>query len=173
MSRVYRTGISAEYLRSILDYDPETGVFLWTEAGNASGRKRMGVPVGTVGHYGYVVIRIAEGEVYPAHRLAWLHYYGKWPDEQLDHISCDRADNRIANLREATGFENARNQPIRVTNKSGFKGVSRHSETGNWVAQITFNRKSMYLGLFKTPEQAHQVYAAAAKRLHRDFARLV
>lgn len=43
-----------------------------------------------------------------------------------------------------------------------FKGVSFHSQTGKWRAQITVDRKQRYLGLFASAEQAARAYDEAA-----------
>jgi hypothetical protein len=48
--------------------------------------------------------------IYYAHRLAWLWWFGEWPEGGLDHINRIRNDNRIDNLREATRSENQRNR---------------------------------------------------------------
>ncbi|MFQ6248777.1 HNH endonuclease [Yersinia enterocolitica] len=37
-----------------------------------------------------------------AHRLFRSYFYGKWPDNQIDHINRDRSENRISNLRESS-----------------------------------------------------------------------
>lgn len=144
---------------------------MWRPEANTTGRKTIGVAITTTSYYGYIVICINK-YLYMAHRLAWLHTYAAWPKDEIDHINCNRADNRISNLRQATRFENARNQPLRATNTSGLKGVSQHTETKKWTASITYNRKMTNLGLFDTPEAAHSAYAAEAKKLHKEFARL-
>ena len=38
--------------------------------------------------------------VYYAHRLAWVWVHGRHPCGEIDHSNRNRADNRIANLRE-------------------------------------------------------------------------
>ena len=63
---------------------------------------------GTPDREGYVVIRYA-GKGYKAHRLAWLHVYGRWPNGPLDHINRLKNDNRIENLRETDDALNQHN----------------------------------------------------------------
>lgn len=159
-------GLTADRLRELLDYDPLTGVFT----------RRMGIkghaiddPVGFY-NQGYHCAWI-DGRPYRCHRMAWLYVYGRWPVAQLDHINGIRDDNRLANLREATNAENGRNSKRKKHNKSGFKGVSWHTPTRKWVAQIMFNKQYKYLGLYLTPEEAHQAYVEAAKKLHGEYAR--
>jgi len=39
-----------------------------------------------------------------------------------------------------------------------------------YQAQITFNKKVIYLGCYASPEEAHAAYKEAAERLHGAFA---
>lgn len=91
---------------------------------------------------------------------------------QVDHINRNRLDNRRENLRLATRAQNMQNSVKKFDNKSGFKGVHKHSRNNSWIAQISFNGKMTHLGSFKTAEEASLAYNAAALRLHGDFANL-
>jgi hypothetical protein len=99
--------ITAERLRQLLHYDPERGVFTWLSrpAERSWNTRFAGTRAGTINGLGYVVIGIL-GRRYKAHRLAWLYVHGEWPGRELDHINCDKSDNRIANLRPATRSQN-------------------------------------------------------------------
>ena len=92
---------------------------------------------------------------------------------QADHIrSGDTLDNRRSNLRISTHAENARNKRMMKNNKSGAKGVCYKKRRGIWEANICVDRKQIYLGTFYSLESAKSAYDEAAKRLHREFARL-
>lgn len=131
------------------------------------GRKvKIGDVAGTI-NKGYRRVQV-DGEHYLAHRLIWLMIHGKFPTDMLDHINGDKADNRITNLREATNQQNQHNRiKPQSHNKSGFLGVNSH-KCGRFQAQIGINGKIKYLGLFDTPEKAHDVYLQA-KRKHHKF----
>ena len=165
--------ISIEYLRERLVYNPVTGRLMWRyhdampKKWNA--RWAENEAFATKHNEGYRQGKI-DGTTYLAHRVAFAVYYGHWPVDMIDHINGDKADNRIANLREATNSENQSNRPKPKNNTSGFKGVTRNSS--GWVAQIKLNSKLHYLGTFKSPEQASKVYIDAAAKMHGDFARL-
>src|SRR5215472_12744419 len=94
-----------EKLKSILEYDPETGLFRYKQLTNP---RRRGWFSGTRAVNGYMVITI-EYKQYLAHRLAWLCIYGELPKGELDHINNNRSDNRISNLRMATRGQQSAN----------------------------------------------------------------
>lgn len=168
--------ISVDELRRILDFNPDTGVFIWKhrpEHNIQRNARFTGKAAGTTPtSCGYGQINLNNLGVCRAHRLAWLHYYGEWPPQQLDHINGNRLDNRIINLRLATNAQNGRNRPASIKNKTKLKGVSLHKLSGLYRASITKDYKYHYLGYFSTPEEAHSAYCRAAEHLHEEFARV-
>jgi hypothetical protein len=159
--------ITAEHLRELLHYDPETGVFTWIMRG--PGRRLCGT-VGSVNPLGYQRIAINR-RYYQAHRLAWLYVHGEWPVGDIDHINGDPGDNRIANLRPATRSQNLANSKRRKNNTSGYKGVSWNKQARKWHARIGVDGQYKHLGLFTDPAEAHEAWLAAAKKTSREFAR--
>lgn len=89
-----------------------------------------------------------------------------------DHKNGDPLDNRKANLRVCTNYENMKNRKININNTSGYKGVHLHTTLKRWVAKIGVNGKRMHLGLFDTPEDAARAYNLAALEHHGTYARL-
>jgi hypothetical protein len=149
--------LTAERLRELLDYDPETGIF--------TSRPR---PLGRL-NKGYRHIQI-EGRDYSAHRLAWFYVYGEWPPGQLDHKDTHRDHNWIDNLRPATTSQNLANRRRYRNNASGLKGVSWHKSRKKWRAVIAKNGKYIHLGLFDTAETAHAAYLKKARELFGEYA---
>ncbi|MBK9496425.1 MAG: HNH endonuclease [Xanthomonadales bacterium] len=163
---------SIEQLKSMVSYDPDTGHFYRVGYSHPSQSHRVGTRADTFHDEKgrrYRLVRVF-GERYTAHRLAWLFVHGTFPANMIDHINGDGEDNRIVNLREATHSDNARNRCISKRNMSGFKGVDFRPDGKKWRASICVNRKLIHLGLFSTPEEAHEAYVAAAIRLHGEFA---
>lgn len=92
--------------------------------------------------------------------------------EFVDHINGNGLDNRRCNLRLANNAENCRNKRRDTRNSSGYKGVGFSKSSHKWRARIMVNNKSIWLGLFNTPEEAHKAYCEAAIHYFGDFARL-
>lgn len=143
--------LTAEYLRSILHYEPETGIFTW-KVGSAN-QVKAGDAAGSPDGHGYLRITVCS-RLYQAHRLAWLYIHGVWPKLTIDHINRNRSDNRITNLRDVSHKQNLQNASKRSDNKSGHPGVSWNKQRSQWVAHITHNNKHIHLGYFTTVEEA-------------------
>ncbi len=162
---VPRQELTAEYLRSVLHYDQETGIF--TRKVRAANNVKAGAVAGCPKGDGYLRIMVCSRS-YLAHRLAWLHTHGVWPKEQLDHINRIRTDNRFSNLREVTNKQNGQNRSKSSTNTSGHPGVSWHKRYSKWVAKITHNQKRIHLGYFENLEDAVAARKAAEKLYWAD-----
>lgn len=157
--------LTAERLRELFHYDPETGAFTWKMLTSPRGGVKIGDVAGSIDTKGYRIIRI-DGRDHKAHRLAWLYMIGEWPKDQVDHRNGTPADNRFANLREATRAENGQNRATSKNNTSGFTGVSWHGRDRKWRAQIRAGGRNQHLGMFASAEDAHAAYLAAKAELH-------
>ena len=160
--------LTAERLRSLLIYDPATGIFTRRVS-------RQGFHAGTqagVIHKasGYVYIGV-DRKRYRAHRLAWLYMTGEWPVE-IDHDNTIRSDNRWSNLREATRSQNNANAQRRADNTSGHKGVSWVARVNRWRAYITSHGRQCHLGYFRDYRGAIDARDAAFQQQFGEFARL-
>ena len=154
-------------VRELLDYNPETGELRWKVL--TSNRAKIGDVAGCSNTPdGYRRIGV-DGKMYLAHRLAWLHTHGHFPDI-LDHVNCVRSDNRLTNLRPATIYQNNMNRPRNSNNSSGIKGVSFHKPSGKWRADIMVHGKNYHLGTFKTIEEATAARQGAAALAFGEFA---
>lgn len=155
--------LSATYIRSIIDYQPDTGHFLWKIARRGV---KAGARAGSIDKQaGYEQIGI-DGKLYRSHRLAWLYLYGSWPEGQIDHINGDRADNRAYNLREVSNDVNNQNRKgPNKNNIAGVLGVHFVKRCGKYSSAIMKDRKRIHLGYFETVEGAYAAHVAKRREL--------
>lgn len=159
---------SRQELMSLIDYDGETGVFLWkVRRRGRGGGVRPGDRAGTLDKHGYRRIRI-NGFSYAEHQLALLFTTGDWPKSDVDHVNCDKADNRIANLRVVSRSINKQNlRGAHKSNPTGLLGVSQHKDSKRYRAVIGLpNGVQKHIGTFDTPEEAHAAYLDIKRREH-------
>lgn len=149
-----------------LSYDVKSGEFRWK---HGFGRRYVGGKIaGSLDRLGYRRI-CASGKKCAAHQLAWLFFYGDWPDGEIDHINGNRDDNRLANLRVVNRSINMHNHHgKRKNNSSGYHGCFKVKGYDRWRAEIIVNGERIYLGLHPTPELAGAAYAEAKARLNPE-----
>jgi len=145
MGKVNKGRINHSELLGIVNYNPESGIMTWSA--KVAGWSVVGDEVGYLEKQGYRVVGIM-GKVYRVHRLCWFYVYGAWPDE-IDHISGERCDNRMKNLRSVGRKENTKNTKLRCSNTSGFNGVSWDKSRDLWVANVDVDGKRIFIGRFK------------------------
>lgn len=168
MARTQRPPLNADQIRSLLDFNVETGDLRWTAA--ASLGRLTGRLAGSVGNCGYRQIKVG-GRMYLAHRLAWLIVNGNWPHGQIDHVDGNRLNNALINLRDVSSAQNKQNiAVIGRKSQSGLVGAvfrpGGNRRRDRWEARIKVSGKSQYLGQYATPEEAHAAYVAAKARVH-------
>lgn len=149
-------------IKNLLSYSPESGLLTWiTKRGFAI---KPGTLAGGLDKYGYVTVGVS-GKQFKAHRIAWLLMTGDWPQKEIDHINGNRADNRWINLRQVDRLTNVQNlRAARKDSKSGLLGV--RARKGGFYATIGHNKKTIHLGVFDSPEKAHEAYIRAKRELH-------
>ncbi len=166
-----KENLSHEYLTSMLDYDPETGVFTWKV--NKSYKINPGDKAGSVTNQDYIAIGI-DGFIFHAHRLAWFYVHKEWPEEII-HVNYNNVDNRISNLQNVSHAEYMKHKKLR-SSKSGHLGVHFHKSSGkyqakietireiSWGGLVTQHKKIKNLGFFDTIEEAIQARKDAERK---------
>jgi len=154
-----RNSLTAERLRELLIYRPDTGFFHWRV--NRGGAKQGDI-AGSVSSHGYRRLCIDCIE-YRAARIAWLYMHGTWPTKEIDHADRQKTNNVFSNLREVTHKKNLENRGIPRNNQSGILGVIWLPKKRLWSARIKHNGKTIYLGAFK------KIHDAANARKKGEF----
>jgi len=135
--------ITQAELKSRLQYNPETGIWIWIIAPKHNSHM-LGKQAGSVREDGYRVIRINSRPYYSG-RLAFLYMEDYMPNE-VDHIDRDTRNDCWSNLRAATSSINKWNQ--KRLNKTGYTGVY---EYGNGYQVRAGNR---YVGWYSNLRDA-------------------
>lgn len=145
-------------LKSLLQYDPETGHFTWI--GFQNGANKNG-PAGCVNKLGYVVIRVLK-KLYLAHRLAWLYMTDKWPSSIVDHKNRNRGDNSWSNLRLATKSLNGQNSAIA-------KHYWKSKKDNRFIVEFIVQGRKVYGGCFLKEEDAQKKVQEMQQEVHPFF----
>ena len=154
--------IDIDYLKKILSYNANTGIFTWVKRTNRS--DLIGKQAGSPHSSGYISITI-HNKKRLAHRLAWFYMKGVWPVNHIDHIDGNKINNAFSNLRDVTRSENLHNvYKAKKNNKINLLGVCAYQ--GKWCMQITINRVRTRVTGFNTPEKAHEAYLKAKLVYH-------
>lgn len=146
---------SAETLRAWIDYEPETGVFVWKEspranvhAGDVAGCFDDASEASRKAH----CIRLG-GTLYSATHLAILYVTDKWPVGTVVPKNGNRRDMRFENLqvmsRVAIRLKTAK---ANCNNKTGALGVSING--GRYIARF----RNKHIGQFSSVAEASAAY---------------
>lgn len=91
------------------------------------------------------------------------------PELEVDHKDHNGLNNLEENMRNCTYTQNMMNRNPRGV--LGYKGVSK-TDKGSFRARLTIRGKTIYIGNFKTPEDAAKAYDKIVIIYHGEFARL-
>lgn len=152
LNRANETLLSAEYVRTVLKYDWETGKFTWRSLTHKKSNRLVGQEAGSTHNKGYRMIIIHKRRYY-AHRLAWLYMTGNWPEYAVDHADRCTSNNAWCNLREATIAQNGQNIRTPKNNTSGHIGVRRRPN-GRYQVRLNLAGKTYVGGSFADLESA-------------------
>ena len=116
----------SESLKEYLEYDETSPSSLrWKSKISKSATQKVGDTAGSLDALdGYWKIH-GLGYHYKVHRIVWFMHNGKIPEGfMIDHISGNRGDNSISNLRLVTREGNARNRAKNKNNTTGHNMIS-------------------------------------------------
>lgn len=152
-----------DFLTHHVSYDSATGVFSWLKQPQKT-RKKVEYK-----HGRYYRITWTGRQRILSHRAAWFLTYGFLPEQAIDHIDGNPANNAINNLRLATPQMNSQNR-YTGSGVSGLLGVTeRQSKQGvKYRASIRVDGKLKQLGTYASAKEAHEIYLSAKKQFHQQ-----
>lgn len=173
---------SQETLKTLLDYDPLTGVLTWRDrprelfptdrAHKTWNARYAGKPAFTaVDRKGYLVGAINDINFRAARVIfKWVHDIDPI---QVDHEDGDRQNNRLLNLRDVSGQQNQMNMKTPSNNTSGHIGVVWDASRSRWAARIKHQGKHIHLGRFIDMKDAIAARKAAEAKygFHQNHGR--
>lgn len=89
--------------------------------------------------------------------------------QYVDHIDGDGLNNRRDNIRVCRQRDNMRNRKMPTTNSTGYKGVWWDKRINCYRACIRVDDKTMHLGRFDDPSEAHKAYCEAAEKYYGEY----
>lgn len=162
--------LTHEYLKQIIDYNPETGEFKWkiTQGSNVYGDDAFYVhqrPNNIFTLKTHIL-----GKPYSTNRLIvlWMTGYMPSPNRVVMTI-----DNNCFNLKWSNvkvGSCSDAHIKRRNIGSLASKGVYFVRQRKKYRSVIQINGKPKYLGLFKTEHEAHEAYMKAARKHYGELA---
>jgi hypothetical protein len=130
-------------------------------------------PFGWHYNHGYLARQVRFGN--GRRKTIWMHHAVAGRPKtglDIDHVNRIKNDNTRKNLRPVTKSQNGANKGNRL-NSTGFRGVKLRPKKQNikkpYEAMIKINKKTVSLGYFETPEEAHQAYLSKRSEHYGDF----
>lgn len=145
-----------ELLRSIQDdlaYDDGSGRVLWVR-NPARGRRKAGTPAGHDTKSGYRMVKY-QGALFMESHVVWVLTHGSWPVGMVKPRDGDPQNTKVENLRLDSESDRESGLPagVVVTDNGQFKA-------------FIYRKTNHYLGIFNTPQEAHEQYLKAKALVH-------
>ena len=143
---------------NVLGYE---GLYAVTDEGEIYSLKKGGIMKKSIGRGGYYEVKLSKNGIskkWFVHRVV-LGSFKKKLNEKLvvDHINCNKLDNRLENLRQITSRENTARAKVSPYGR----GVKLFKESGKYGSFININKIRYNLGMFLSAEEASNAYNKA------------
>lgn len=112
----------------------------------------VGEPAGTISPLGYPIVTVS-GRAFRVHHVVWFLKFDRWPEQPLDHIDGNRANNSPDNLREVNPSKN-RKAYSKTHGSVGYRGVCFFKSRSKYMARASNNGRETFVGCYDTPEEA-------------------
>ena len=97
------------------------------------------------------------------HVIIWILSTGKDIPEgmQIDHKNGNKLCSTMSNMRLVTSRQN--NQNKKIHRAGSLVGASYRKGHNDWRSDIVIDKNQIFLGLYKTEQEAHEAYKIACK----------
>lgn len=126
--------ITQEYLKSILHYNPETGILT---------RLSNGKIAGSLKQTGYISLKIDNVD-HSAHKIIWIYLNGDFPTGKITHVNGIKHDNRQDNLSIKIDHKYTDAKPV----DNPIPGISWDKKNKVYRVSISINCELITLGRF-------------------------
>lgn len=154
----------------VIEYEDYAEMVLYDKDGNEVARTLIDLEyIDLVTKYKWY---LSDNGYVKSKKMGRLHRFIMNPPEGMvvDHINHNPLDNRRDNLRICTQHENCFNQSMRKNNTSGTTGIYLDKRSNTWHAQIRVGDRRIYIGYFKTKEEAAEARRQAEIEYFGEFA---
>ena len=142
------------------------GILHWKAC--SAPRITIGSAAGTLNNTGYIHI-IYKYKQYLCHRIIWEMFNGPIPDKMIiDHIDCNKTNNKIENLRIATRNQNNHNRRMQHNNVYNVKGLDYDTHHNKWRGRIAINGKT-YMKRSTSKQEIENWLIKQREILHKKF----
>jgi hypothetical protein len=126
--------------------------------------------INTSGYYSINLYNKKKRFSFRIHRLVALAFIENPRNKNcVDHCDGNKLNNQVNNLRFATKQENNRNRKLTDKNTSGVKGVHFEKDRNKWCARYSLNDKTIFIGRYKTLEEAKIARQSTVNLLFGDY----
>ena len=154
--------------KNIKDYE---GLYMINSNGDIYNCKRKNLMKSLIckgnGYFKIGLTKNNKQKTYLLHRLIAIHFIENPNNYELvDHIDNNRINNKLDNLRWVDYSGNIRNRTIKRTQDLP-RGV--YKDYNRYKTCISLNNKQIYLGMFKTVEEASEAYEKKFKEFMNKY----
>jgi NUMOD4 motif/HNH endonuclease/AP2 domain len=165
MEEIWKDIIGYEGLYQISNYGEVKSLPKTWLSGKNNIKKHNGIVLKNGKSRQYLNVNLRIGKIKKTlkpHRLVAIHFIDNPNNyECVDHIDGNKHNNNVYNLRWCTIRENSSFNNRNVNKTSKYTGVCWYKRLNKWQAQAEINGKKVYIGLYKTEEEAHEAYLNA------------
>lgn len=164
------TGLTQEYLKECIDYNPKTGSLKWkiTQGNNIYGNDAFCIK-GKTNNYINLQTYIL-GNNYPTMRLIVFWMTGYMPSEKRVVMPIDNNVLNLEWINIKVGNWSEALAKGRLRGANSMKGVCFMEKRKKYKASIKINGKTKHLGHFPTEAEAHDAYMKAARKHYGELA---